>query len=540
MSRAEQQSGTGRKTVVVGAGIAGLATACLLAREGDQVVVLEQQQEPGGRAGTWKKDGFVFDTGPSWYLMPETFDHFYAMMGTSTEEQLELTRLDPAYRVYSPPRSGSPREPVDVVTGDAEATALFEALEPGSAPRLHRYLESSTRAYRAALDAFLYNRYSSWRDVLHPRVLSALPRVLPLLPRTLWGFASRRFREPRLRQILGYPAVFLGSSPFSTPALYHLMSHLDLRDGVQYPRGGFGGVVRSLVELAEQHGVEIRTGCEVTRIVVQDGRATGVCWERDGVQHTEQADQVVSAVDAHHAETQLLEPEHRTHTARQWQRQNSGFGTVLVLLGVRGELPELLHHTLFFTEDWQENFEAIFGDSPRVPDPASLYVCRPSASDDVAPAGHENLFVLVPVPADPAIGSGRVGSGTQESRGGVQLRAQDSVVEQVADRAVRQIAAWAGIPDLEERVVLRRTIGPADFEHDLHAFRGSALGPAHVLRQSAFFRGSNVSRTVRGLYFAGSSTLPGIGVPMCLISAELVLKAVRGVGGPGPLPEPRA
>jgi phytoene desaturase len=196
------------------------------------------------------------------------------------------------------------------------------------------------------------------------------------------------------------------------------------------------------------------------------------------------------------------------------------------MLGVEGELPQLAHHSLFFTRDWARNFGDVFDDR-RVPEPASAYVCRPSATDPtVAPAGHENLFVLVPVPADPEIG-----------RGG-EDGAGDAQVEKVADAAVAQVAAWAGTPDLAERIVVRRTVGPRDFAEGLNAWSGGALGPGHVLSQSAFLRAGNASRKVDGLLYAGSSTIPGIGLPMCIISAELVLKRVRGDRSAGPLEEP--
>jgi phytoene desaturase len=200
---------------------------------------------------------------------------------------------------------------------------------------------------------------------------------------------------------------------------------------------------------------------------------------------------------------------------------------VLVHLGVEGALPQLAHHSLFFTDDWDRNFGAIFDAPSRIPEPASAYVCRPSATDpDAAPAGSENLFVLVPVPADPTIGRGGMDGGG------------DPQVEKVADAAIAQIAAWSGIPDLSERIVVRRTVGPQDFAVDLNAWSGGALGPGHVLRQSAIFRAGNASKKVAGLFYAGSSTIPGIGLPMCLISAELVLKRLRGDRTAGPLPEP--
>jgi len=153
----------------------------------------------------------------------------------------------------------------------------------------------------------------------------------------------------------------------------------------------------------------------------------------------------------------------------------------------------------------------------------------PSRTDaSVAPAGHENLFVLVPVPADPV-------HGPSLGRGGVD-GAGDPAVERVADAAIAQVAAWAGIPDLAERVVVRRTVGPGDFADDLLSWRGGALGPAHTLRQSALLRGRNASRHIDGLLYAGGSTIPGIGLPMCLISAEIALKRLRGDTSTGPLP----
>lgn len=513
------------RVVVVGGGVSGLATACLLARDGHKVTLLERSGELGGRAGAWEHGGFAFDTGPSWYLMPEVFDHFYRMMGTSTDEQLDLVPLEPGYRVYAQtpgPRHGVPAA-TDVGAGADRVAALFESREPGSGARVHRYLASATRTYRAAVSSFLYNPFSSWRSFTSASVLTAAPAVLPLLVRSLWSFISRRFSDPLLRKVLGYPAVFLGTSPFEAPALYHLMSHMDLVDGVQYPMGGFRSFVSSLAELARAAGVEIRTGSDVVRIVSEHGRVSAVEFVQDGRRQRLDAEIVVSAIDEHHTETVLLAPGNRSYRPRRWRRQVTGPSAVLVLLGIRGTLPELPHHTLFFSDDWRENFDAIFGASPRVPQPPSIYVCKPSATDDaVAPADHENVFVLVPLPPDPSIGHG----GT--------ARTGDARVTAIADAAVAQIGRWAGIPDLDSRIVVRRTIGPADFESDFNTFRGSALGPAHTLRQSAFLRGVTRSRRVSGLFYAGATSVPGVGLPMCLISAELVLKHVRGDHSAGP------
>lgn len=518
---------SGKRIIVVGGGVSGLATACLLARDGHEVTVLEKNGEFGGRAGVWEKDGFTFDTGPSWYLMPEVFEHFYRMMGTTTAEQLDLVPLQPGYRIYGEPAADAPEDAIDVPAGERAAAEFFESREAGAGARIRTYLASATKTYRAAVRSFLYNPFSTWRDFTSGAVVAAAPAVLPLLTRSLWSFAARRFKDLRLRQILAYPAVFLGTSPFVAPALYHLMSHMDLVDGVKYPRGGFRAFVASLVDIARENGVELLSGCDVQAISSADGAVRSVNFTRNGEAHRLYADVVVSAIDEHHTETVLLEPADRSYPEKRWNAQISGPSAVLVMLGVRGEVPQLRHHTLFFSNDWHDNFDAIFGSPTRIPEAPSLYVCKPSATDDdVAPEGHENLFVLVPLPADTEIGRGGVdGSG-------------DELVRLVAARAIDQIGRWAGIPDLTSRIVVQRTFGPADFATEFNTFRGSALGPAHTLAQSAFFRGVTRSRRVDGLYYTGATSVPGVGLPMCLISAELVLKHVRGDHSPGPLEEP--
>ncbi|MHA7984643.1 phytoene desaturase family protein [Rathayibacter sp. CAU 1779] len=526
------EHGTARRTIVIGGGIAGLATAALLAREGDSVTLLEASPTLGGRVGTWSSGGFRFDTGPSWYLIPEVFEHFYRMLGTDVRSELDLVDLDPGYRVYY---EGQP-EPVDVPKGRERVRELFERIERGSGPALDAYLDSAADAYDLALHRFLYTSFESKRSLLSSDLLARAPRLTRMVLRSLDEHAARSFSDPRLRQLLEYPAVFLGSSPAMTPALYHLMSHLDLDAGVLYPRGGFRSIIDGLERLAESAGVAIIRDARVTRILTREdgvtGRrqravARGVLYRRDGADRVVHADVVVSAADLHHTETSLL-PEHlQTYPESWWERRVAGPGAVLLMAGVRGSLPRLAHHTLFFTREWQANFRAIFQEPTHVPDPASIYVCRPSASDaSVAPEGHDNLFVLIPVPADPSIGIGGVdGTGSP-------------TVEAAADAAIAQIATWAGIPDLADRIVVRRTLGPGDFELDLHAWKGTALGPAHTLRQSAFLRAGNASKRVAGLYYAGGSTVPGIGLPMCLISAELVLKRLRGDRTASPSPEP--
>lgn len=535
------------RTVVIGGGFAGLATAGLLARDGRSVTLLEQQDTVGGRSGRWSAEGFSFDTGPSWYLMPEVIDRWFTLMGTSAAEQLDLRRLDPGYRVFFEDHLAEP--PTDVVTGHAQE--LFDSLDPGSSSALRAYLDSGAQVYELAKKHFLYTDFAHLLDLVRPEVLRNLPRLATLLGTSMKNYVARRFPEPRQRQILGYPAVFLGASPGSAPAMYHLMSHLDLTDGVQYPMGGFAALVDAMERLVRAAGVEIVTGATVTGIEVAPeprsprsrlaaararrrtaGTVTGVTYrtapgtDPDGVvagaEVTVPADVVVGAADLHHLQTRLLPGPFRAPESR-WKRRDPGPSGVLVCLGVRGKLPQLAHHNLLFTADWDENFGRIESGAD-LAEETSIYVSMTSATDPgTAPEGDENLFILVPSPAALEWGHGGTTAPGVDEPGSAQ-------VERVADAAIAQLARWADIPDLASRIVVRRTYGPEDFAVAVNAWRGSLLGPGHVLTQSAMFRPGVTDRGIRGLFYAGSSVRPGIGVPMCLISSEVVRDAVRESG----------
>ena len=514
----------GPRVVVIGGGIGGLAAAALLARGGARVTLLERHARVGGRAGLLEVDGFTFDTGPSWYLMPEAFDQFFALLGRTASAELDLVDLDPRYRVFfESERADGVADVLDVSADPDTNYARFNAMSAGDGDAMRAYAAESEQLYRLALGRFLYTTFQNPLKVVNLRVLAQLPRLVSLLTRSLGAKVASKVSDHRLQQILGFHAVFLGSSPRRVPSLFSLMSHLDLTDGVRYPRAGMYALIEALRSAAESEGVRIHTEANVTRILINaDGLACGVETSQGAVFD---ADVVVSGADLHHTETALVEPKHQTHPERTWANRGPGVSALLVMAGVEGELPQLAHHSLFFTRDWEANFDAIVGDGAlSAPFPASVYASRVTATNAAtAPAGHENLYLLVPFPADPALGADA---------------ASRADMEAAAWRYIEQIGTWAQIPRLRERTTIYRITTPADFATNLNSWRGSALGLEHSVRQSALFRPGNVSKKVPNLLYVGASTTPGIGMPICLISAELVAKRLLGSTGVGPLPAP--
>lgn len=505
-----------KHVIVIGAGIAGLACAALLSRQGVKVTVVDKLPEVGGRAGSLDIDGFRFDTGPSWYLMPEAFDTFFRACGTSTSAELELTELTPAYRIYN-----EDGEHLDINTGVSQVATLFESLEQGAGLRVRDYLRRATEIYNIALRTFLYTTFSRPGALLTRETLTHLPMLALLLARSLDRHVTAQFKNYQLRQILSYPAVFLSTEPSAAPALYSLMSHTDLVEGVRYPQGGFRAVVAAIARQAAAATFVLNT--EVTAICYAQGHATGITVATPEGTRTIAADAIVSAADLHHTETALLPAQARSYPRRYFTRRNPGLAVVLLFLGVRGHLPQLTHHTLLFSKDWAPDFRAVFqGPEPTRPlgSSKSIYISKTSATDPhVAPKGCENLFILIPVPADIKLGHGD----TYNNRASEHVSA-------IADAAIAQIGDWLSIPDFNKRIIVQRTIGPEDFYERYYSCSGSAIGPAHTLSQSAFFRGRNISRKLDNLYYAGATTVPGVGVPMCLISAHNVLTRMREVG----------
>ena len=479
---------TSESAVVVGSGFGGLSTACYLADAGLDVTVLEKNDQLGGRASVLEAEGFTFDMGPSWYLMPDVFERFFSHFGREPAEFYDLERLDPHYRVFF--KDG---DSVAVTDDNEEMYDVFESYEEGAGEALEEYLDTSETHYEVAMEDFVYTDRPRLRDWVDPDVMKAAPIGLQLLG-TMDDYVADYFDHPKLRQIAQYSLVFLGGAPHNTPALYNIMSHVDFELGVHYPDGGMRSVVEGCVELGRELGVDYVTGAEVTEVI---NRKSGFLVE--SAAGDVGADYVVSDADYAHTEQELLPDHERQYDADYWDGRTYAPSAFLLYLGVEGDLDPLAHHTLVLPTDWDRHFERLFEDPGWPADPA-YYLCVPSKTDDdVAPEGHSALFALVPLA--PGLDD------TDEAR----ARYRELLVEDIATNT--------GV-DLRERIVLEETFSVSEFADRYNSREGTALGLAHTLRQTALLRPPHRSSACPGLYFTGAYTTPGIGVPMCLVSGE--------------------
>ncbi len=482
--------------VVVGAGFGGLSAAALLAREGFEVTVLEKNEQPGGRARVYREKGYAFDMGPSWYLMPDVFERFFSRFGRKPEDYYRLIRLDPSYRIFF-----GDGEVTDVSASLEDNFELFDSFEEEGGNKLRAYLQRAKESYDVAMRDLLYRNYDSISDLISGRLMLQGFKV-PLFS-NIDRFVSGVFESDKARKVLEYSIGFLGGSPKNTPALYYIMSHVDFNLGVWYPYEGIGKVVESVARLAEEHGAQFEYDTPVTKINVERGKAKGVLTLKGSYD----ADIVVVNADYAHSELELLDREYRTYDEGYWESRTIAPSALVLYIGIDEKLEALEHHNLFLAEDWAKGFEEIFDPKKaRWPERPSYYINVASRTDDaVAPENCETLFVLVPLAPG--------------------LEDPEEQRERYYEKLVAHMEDLLG-EDIRDHVVVKRIFSHRDFREDYNAYKGTALGLVHTIRQTALFRPSHRSRKVEGLYYTGHYTHPGVGVPMTLISSEILSDAI--------------
>ncbi len=483
-----------KSAVVIGAGFAGLSSACFLAKGGAKVLVLEKQSTPGGRAAQLKTQGFTFDMGPSWYWMPDVFDRFFECFGKRRSDYYQLQRLDPSYRVYWPDNY------TDLPADLQSLNRLFESLEPGSSDRLEKFLKEAKYKYDVGIKKLVQKPGLSVLEFLDPDVIKGAFQ-LDLLT-SMEKHVDKLFKHPQLREILKFPVLFLGALPRDTPALYSLMNYADIVGGTWYPQGGMYSIVNAMYKLALELGVEFRFDEPVTQLTV-----TNKCIEKVVTfRETYHPSVVVGAADYHHIETALLPAAFQSYSDSYWNSRSMAPGCLLYYVGLNKKISGLQHHSLFFDTDFTKHSGEIY-DEPKWPSDPLFYVCASSVTDpDCAPEGYENLFFLVPVAA-----------GLPGETEALKERYFEMIWRRFRERFSE---------DLDDAIIFRQSFGLTDFKTAYNSFKGNAYGLANTLKQTAIFKPSMRSKKVGNLFYTGQLTVPGPGVPPSLISGEVVAREV--------------
>ncbi|WP_448702295.1 phytoene desaturase family protein [Mucilaginibacter sp. AW1-3] len=483
--------------IVIGAGFAGLSAASVLAKAGYRVTIVEKNGQPGGRARIWQKDGFTFDMGPSWYWMPDVFENYFALFGKKVSDYYTLKRLDPGYRIFY-----GEDDLMDIPARMPELGNLFEQIEPGSSHALHHFLQQAEYKYKVAMGDYVFRPSHSITEFIDLKLIIQSLRIQML--GNMSKHVRKHFKNPKLIKLLEFPVLFLGATPQNTPAMYSLMNYADLALGTWYPMGGMHQIVKAMVAVAKELGVEVRLDTEVTKINIRDKRAQNI----ETNQGTIAADFIIAGADYQHVDQALVDKPHRNYDERYWDKRTMSPSSLLFYIGTNKKVDGIQHHNLFFDEDFEQHAADIYTD-PKWPGKPLFYVCCASKTDDnVAPEGCENLFFLMPIAP---------GLPDDEQTREKYFEVMMDRFEKITGQSIR------------ENIVVKRSYALNDFKTDYHSYKGNAYGLANTLKQTAFFKPAMRAKHIHNLLYTGQLTVPGPGVPPAIISGQVAAKEAMKV-----------
>ena len=469
----------------------------LLAHAGADVTVHERHAAVGGRSGSL--DGvseagrFSFDIGPTFFLYPRILSDIFTECGYKLEDSVELIRLQTHYALLF-----EDGQRIEASSDIAALQRSVAAICPADALAIPRFMAEN----RAKLEAFrpvLERPFERLRDLLRPDMLRALPLLRP--GRSVEHDLKRFFSDPRIRLGFSFQSKYLGMSPYRCPSLFTILAFMEYEFGIFHPRGGTASVMRAMERAARDMGVRFRLGEPVRELVFEGRRVVGLRTD----QGVSAADAVVLNADFLRSMNRLVPDRlRRRWTDRKIARKKLSCSTFMMYLGIKGELPETAHHTIFLSKDYRQNFREInAGAAP--PAAPSFYMQNACVTDpSLAPAGCSTLYVLVPV------GHTREGGNDWSAEERARYRA-------VALRRLVQ----AGLPDIEERIVFEKIMTPNDWENDLDVHRGAVFNLAHSLPQMLNFRPHNRFEDLDGVYLVGGGTHPGSGLPVIFEGARI-------------------
>ena len=374
-----------KKVIIIGAGFAGLSAAAFMAKAGWDVTIIEKNKTAGGRAKQLIAEGFTFDMGPSWDWMPDVFERFFEQFGKKVSDYYSLERLDPSYRVYW--QNGF----TDIPANYNELKSLFETIEKGSAEKLDQYLQEAFVKYKIGIQDLVYKPGQSFTEFLDWDIVKNVFKLDVFT--SVRSHVAKYFKDERLKQIMEFPVLFLGALPQNTPALYSLMNYADMVGGTWYPEGGMYSVVKAMQQVAEEQGAQFNFDHDAKEIVIENDAAKKLITDKGEFS----ADVIISGADYYFTEFNLLPKTYRSYTEKYWDKKLLAPSCLLYYIGLNKKLDGVLHHSLFFDVPFAQHATEIYSD-PKWPGEPLFYLSVCSKTDDtVAPAGCENLVILVPV-----------------------------------------------------------------------------------------------------------------------------------------------
>ena len=493
------------RVVVIGAGMGGMAVAARLAVKRHDVTVIEQSATYGGKLGTFERDGFVFDTGPSLLTLPAVYRDLFNKTGAGLDETVDLVELEPAFRYRFPDGVAVAMPGVDSARC---AVALGDALGGTAHDDWRAFMRRASDIWQLTRRPFLESPLAGIRDLLPlARSLSDVRTVAPFT--SLRGLGERYLHDPRLRMLLDRYATYTGSDPRRAPAALATVPYVEQTFGAFHVGGGVRRLADALHVRGLERGVSVRTSTDVAEVVTDAARVTGVRLVGGEVVP---ADIVVANADATHLYRDLVRDPRGSDALRRLRKATPSLSGFVLLLAVRGRTPDLLHHNVWFPPDYDAEFDAIFGPDARPVEDPTVYVCAPDDDLMRPDAGHESWFVLVNAPRHATTGE----------RGTVDWTAP-GLAESYRDR-VLAVMASRGF-DVRDRLLWAEVRTPADLERETRAPGGSIYGTSSNGARAAFLRPANVS-PVPGLYLVGGSAHPGGGLPLVGMGAEIVAELI--------------
>lgn len=478
------------KTIgIIGSGISGLSAAAVLALNGQKVVVFEKNDQLGGRMRQFEANGFTFDMGPSWYWMPDVFERFYKQFGYSGSDFYELKKLDPGFQMIT-----ADGETVKIPAGWDELLALFEQIETGAADKLKAFMREAEYKYEVGVKKLIYQPGLSVLELINADTISGVFRLQ--IFSSFSKHVRRYFKNDTLIALMEFPVLFLGAMPKNTPALYSLMNYAGLKQGTFYPMGGFKKVIDAMVQISREHGVEFNTAEGVDAIKKDSNSKISLTTHARSIQ----LDGLIASADYQHVESKLLQQKDRNYTEKYWDKKTFAPSSLIFYIGVNTKLDKLEHHNLFFDGDFPKHAREIYED-PQWPENPLFYVCCPSRTDpSVAPAGKENLFVLMPIA--PGIAD------------------EEAIRETYYNLLMKRLEAYTGVA-VRENIEYVKSYCVKDFVADYNSYKGNAYGLANTLMQTANLKPKIKNNSIPNFYYCGQLTVPGPGVPPSIVSGQV-------------------